>query len=169
DAITIFKQAVDIFAEYAESDNSPLQHQIQDYGYCLRQQYEYVKFFANVCGTKLPDHAKIAELITTCHAKVTENLEYQVSNLNIDENQSDREYYTKAIEYLENYKDSPAYKTLKAIAYSCMASISEKNGGKESPLIYYVKAIEADSHLPKIYEKLGQLFFNKGEYAKAID
>jgi tetratricopeptide (TPR) repeat protein len=36
-------------------------------------------------------------------------------------------------------------------------------------LAYYVKAIEANSHLPKIYEKLGSLFFNKGEYAKAID
>jgi Ran GTPase-activating protein (RanGAP) involved in mRNA processing and transport/energy-coupling factor transporter ATP-binding protein EcfA2 len=169
DALMILQIAVELFAEYAESDNSPLQNQIQDYGYCLQQQYEYVKFFANVCGVELPDHTKIAELITACHAKVTENLEYQVSSLKIDEEQSDLGYYSKAIEYLENYKDSPTCKTLKAIAYSCMASISEQNGAKESPLAYYVKAIEADSHLPKIYEKLGQLFFNNGKYAKAID
>ncbi|WP_425361484.1 hypothetical protein [Candidatus Tisiphia endosymbiont of Ceraclea dissimilis] len=169
DAITTFKQAVDIFAEYAEFDNSPLQHQIQDYGYCLRQQYEYVKFFANVCGTKLPDHAKIAELITACHAKVTENLEYQVSSLKIDEEQSNPEYYHKAIKYLENYQDSPACKNLKAIAYSCLASIAEHDSANEAALAYYAKAIEANSHLPKIYENLGQLFFNKGEYAKAID
>ncbi|WP_425360854.1 hypothetical protein [Candidatus Tisiphia endosymbiont of Ceraclea dissimilis] len=169
DALMILQIAVELFAEYAESDNSQLQHQIQDYGYCLQQQYEYVKFFANVCGANLPDHAKIAELITACHTKVTENLEYQVSSLKIDENQSDREYYTKAIEYLENYKDSPACKNLKAIAYSCLASIAEHDGANESALTYYAKAIDANSHLPKIYEELGQLLFNKGEYAKAID
>ncbi|WP_425363420.1 hypothetical protein [Candidatus Tisiphia endosymbiont of Hybos culiciformis] len=169
DAITILQIAVDIFAEYAESDNSQLKHQIQDYGYCLQQQYDYVKFFSTVCKAELPEHAKIAELITACHTKVTENLEYQVSSFPIDENQSDPDYYSKAIEYLENYQDSPACKNLKAIAYICMASIAEKNGAKESPLVFYAKAIDANSHLPKIYEKLGQLLFNNGEYAKAIN
>ncbi len=159
---------MEIFAEYAEPGNVQLQHQIQSYGYCLQQQYEYVKFFASVCGVELPDHAKIAELITVCHAKVTENLEYQVSSLPIDEDRLDQVYYHKAIKYLEDYPDSPACKNLKAIAYSCLASIAEQNGENEA-LDYYVKAIEANSHLPKIYEKLGQLFFNKGEYAKAID
>ncbi|WP_425360364.1 hypothetical protein [Candidatus Tisiphia endosymbiont of Ceraclea dissimilis] len=169
DALMILQIAVELFAEYAESDNSQLQNQIQDYGYCLQQQYEYVKFFANVCGAKLPDHTKIAELITACHTKVTENLEYQVSSLKIDENQSDPEYYHKAIKYLENYQDSPACKNLKAIAYSCLASIAEHDGANEAALTYYAKAIDANSHLPKIYEELGQLLFNKGEYAKAID
>ncbi|WP_375332839.1 MULTISPECIES: tetratricopeptide repeat protein [unclassified Candidatus Tisiphia] len=164
----ILQQALEIFAEYAEPGNVQLQHQIQSYGYCLQQQYEYVKFFASVCGVELPDHAKIAELITVCHAKVTENLEYQVSSLPIDEDRLDQVYYHKAIKYLEDYPDSPACKNLKAIAYSCLASIAEQNGENEA-LDYYVKAIEANSHLPKIYEKLGQLFFNKGEYAKAID
>ncbi|HJD57633.1 MAG TPA: hypothetical protein LFW12_06010, partial [Rickettsia endosymbiont of Sericostoma sp. HW-2014] len=55
------------------------------------------------------------------------------------------------------------------IAYSCLASIAEHDGANEAALAYYAKAIDANSHLPKIYEKLGQLFFNKGEYAKAID
>ncbi|WP_375332840.1 MULTISPECIES: hypothetical protein [unclassified Candidatus Tisiphia] len=168
-AIMILQQALEIFAEYAKPGNVQLQHQIQGYGYCLQQQYEYVKFFASVCGVELPDHAKIAaELITACHAKVIENLEYQVSNLPIDEDRLDQVYYHKAIKYLEDYPDSPACKNLKAIAYSCLASIAEQNGENEA-LDYYVKAIEANSHLPKIYEKLGQLFFNKGEYAKAID
>ncbi|WP_425360433.1 hypothetical protein [Candidatus Tisiphia endosymbiont of Ceraclea dissimilis] len=169
DALMILQIAVELFAEYAESDNSQLQNRIQDYGYCLQQQYEYVKFFANVCETKLPDHAKIAELITACHAKVTENLEYQVSSLKIDEEQSNPEYYHKAIKYLENYQDSPACKNLKAIAYSCLASIAEHDSANETAFAYYAKAIDANSHLPKIYEELGQLFFNKGEYAKAID
>ncbi|WP_342278331.1 hypothetical protein [Candidatus Tisiphia endosymbiont of Myopa tessellatipennis] len=168
DGIIILQQALEIFAEYAEPGNVQLQHQIQGYGYCLQQQYEYVKFFASVCGVKLPDHAKIAELITACHAKVTENLEYQVSSLPIDEDKPNQVYYHKAIKYLEDYPDSPACKNLKAIAYSCLASIAEQNGENEA-LDYYVKAIEANSHLPKIYEKLGQLFFNKGEYAKAIN
>ncbi|WP_341757468.1 hypothetical protein [Candidatus Tisiphia endosymbiont of Ditula angustiorana] len=167
-AIMILQKALEIFAEYAELGNVQLQHQIQGYGYCLQQQYEYVKFFASVCGVKLPDHAKIAELITACHAKVTENLEYQVSSLPIDEDKLDQVYLHQAIKYLEDYQDSPACKNLKAIAYSCLASIAEQNGEHEA-LAYYVKAIEANSHLPKIYEKLGQLFFNKGEYAKAID
>ncbi|MCC8399185.1 MAG: hypothetical protein LN563_01175, partial [Rickettsia endosymbiont of Platyusa sonomae] len=83
--------------------------------------------------------------------------------------QSDPEYYHKAIKYLENYQDSPACKNLKAIAYSCLASIAEHDGANEAALVYYAKAIDANSHLPKIYEKLGQLFFNKSEYAKAID
>ncbi|MCC8400259.1 MAG: hypothetical protein LN563_06840, partial [Rickettsia endosymbiont of Platyusa sonomae] len=83
--------------------------------------------------------------------------------------QSDPEYYHKAIKYLENYQDSPACKNLKAIAYSCLASIAEHDGANEAALAYYAKAIDANSHLPKIYEELGQLFFNKGEYAKAID
>ncbi|WP_425364487.1 hypothetical protein [Candidatus Tisiphia endosymbiont of Mystacides longicornis] len=132
DALMILQIAVELFAEYAESDNSQLQNRIQDYGYCLQQQYEYVKFFANVCGTKLPDHAKIAELITACHAKVTENLEYQVSSLKIDEEQSNPEYYHKAIKYLENYQDSPACKNLKAIAYSCLAIVNQiELGDKE--------------------------------------
>ncbi|MDR0773751.1 MAG: hypothetical protein LBE72_00175 [Rickettsia sp.] len=166
-AIMILQQALEVFAEYA--GNVQLQHQIQGYGYCLQQQYEYVKFFASVCGVELPDHAKIAaELITACHAKVTKNLEYQVSSLPIDEDKLDQVYYHKAIKYLEDYPDSPACKNLKAIAYSCVASIAEQNG-ENGALAYYVKAIEANSHLPKIYEKLGQLFFNKGEYAKAID
>ncbi|WP_425362793.1 hypothetical protein [Candidatus Tisiphia endosymbiont of Hybos culiciformis] len=169
DAITILQIAVDIFAEYAESDNSQLKHQIQDYGYCLQQQYDYVKFFSTVCKAELPEHAKIAELITACHTKVTENLEYQVSSFPIDENQSDPDYYSKAIEYLENYQDSPACKNLKAIAYSCLASIAEKDGANEASLVYYAKAIDANIYQPKIYEKLGQFFLNKGEYAKAID
>ncbi|WP_342278327.1 hypothetical protein [Candidatus Tisiphia endosymbiont of Myopa tessellatipennis] len=42
-----------------------------------------MKFFASVCKSELPDHAKIVELITACHTKVAENLEYQVSSLNI--------------------------------------------------------------------------------------
>ncbi|WP_425362808.1 tetratricopeptide repeat protein [Candidatus Tisiphia endosymbiont of Hybos culiciformis] len=159
---------MEIFAEYAESDNSQLQHQIQDYGYCLQQQYDYVKFFSTVCKAELPDHTKIAELITACHTKVTENLEYQVSSLKIDEEQSDPAYYHKAIKYLANYQDSPACKNLKAIAYSCLASIAEKDGAEESPLVYYAKAIDANIYQPKIYEKLGQFFLNKGEYAKAI-
>ncbi|WP_341747855.1 leucine-rich repeat domain-containing protein [Candidatus Tisiphia endosymbiont of Dascillus cervinus] len=169
-ALINFQIAVEIFAEYAEPNNIQLQHQIQGYGYCLQQQYEYVKFFASVCkkAAELPDHAKIAELIIACHTKVTENLEYQVSSLNIDEDRLDQVYYHKAIKYLEDYQDSPACKNLKAIAYSCLATISEKDG-ENGALAYYVKAIEANSHLPKIYEKLGQLFFNKGEYAKAID
>ncbi|WP_425363971.1 hypothetical protein [Candidatus Tisiphia endosymbiont of Hybos culiciformis] len=49
DAIINLQIAVEIFAEYAESDNSQLKHQIQDYGYCLQQQYDYVKFFSTVC------------------------------------------------------------------------------------------------------------------------
>ncbi|WP_425363933.1 hypothetical protein [Candidatus Tisiphia endosymbiont of Hybos culiciformis] len=118
---------------------------------------------------ELPDHTKIAELITTCHTKVTENLEYQVSSLPIDEKQSDSNYYHEAIKYLKNYQDSPACKNLKAIAYSCLASIAEKDDANEAALVYYVKAIEANSHLPDIYDKLGQLLFNKGKYAKAID
>jgi tetratricopeptide (TPR) repeat protein len=166
-AIMILQQALEVFAEYA--GNVQLQHQIQGYGYCLQQQYEYVKFFASVCGVELPDHAKIAaELITACHAKVTKNLEYQVSSLPIDEDKLDQVYYHKAIKYLEDYPDSPACKNLKAIAYSCVASIAEQNG-ENGALAYYVKAIEANSHLPKIYEKVGSLFFNKGEYTKAID
>ncbi|OZG31245.1 Lipopolysaccharide assembly protein B [Rickettsia endosymbiont of Culicoides newsteadi] len=77
--------------------------------------------------------------------------------------------WDKAIKYLENYQDSPACKNLKAIAYSCLASIAEHDSANETAFAYYAKAIEANSHLPKIYEKLGQLLFNKGEYAKAID
>jgi predicted negative regulator of RcsB-dependent stress response len=167
-AIMILQKALEIFAEYAEPGNVQLQHQIQGYGYCLQQQYEYVKFFASVCGVKLPDHAKIAELITACNAKVTENLEYQVSSLPIDEDKLDQVYLHQAIKYLEDYLDFPACKNLKAIAYSCVAGIAEQNGENEA-LAYYVKTIDASSHLPKIYEKLGQLFFNKGEYAKAIN
>ncbi|MDD9334877.1 MAG: hypothetical protein PV347_02365 [Rickettsiaceae bacterium] len=117
DAIIILQQALEIFAEYAEPGNVQLQHQIQGYGYCLQQQYEYVKFFANVCKKvdELPDHTKFAELITACHAKVTENLEYQVSSLHIDEDKLDQVYYHKAIKYLEDYQDSPACKNLKAM------------------------------------------------------
>ncbi|WP_425364490.1 tetratricopeptide repeat protein [Candidatus Tisiphia endosymbiont of Mystacides longicornis] len=48
-------------------------------------------------------------------------------------------------------------------------SIAEHDGANEAALAYYAKAIDANSHLPKIYEELGQLLFNKGEYAKAID
>jgi tetratricopeptide (TPR) repeat protein len=88
--------------------------------------------------------------------------------LHIDEDKLDQVYYHKAIKYLGDYLNSPACKNLKAIAYSCLANIVEQNG-EEGALVYYVKAIETNSHLPKIYEKLGQLFFNKGEYAKAID
>ncbi|WP_375331722.1 hypothetical protein [Candidatus Tisiphia endosymbiont of Temnostethus pusillus] len=168
-ALINFQIAVEIFAEYAEFGNVQLQHQIQDYGYCLQQQYEYVKFFASVCKAELPDHAKIAELITACHTKVAENLEYQVSSLPIDKNQSDSAYYHEALKYLKNYQDSPACKNLKAIAYSCLATIAEKDDANEAASVYYTKAVKANSHLPEIYEKLGQLFFNKGEYAKAID
>ncbi|WP_375331237.1 hypothetical protein [Candidatus Tisiphia endosymbiont of Oplodontha viridula] len=88
--------------------------------------------------------------------------------MHIDEDRLDQVYYHKAIKYLEDYPNYPACKNLKAIAYSCLANIVEQNG-ENGALAYYVKAIEANSHLPKIYEKLGQLFFNKGEYAKAID
>ncbi|WP_417905067.1 hypothetical protein [Candidatus Tisiphia endosymbiont of Micropterix aruncella] len=168
-AIEILQGAVEVFAEYAEPGNVQLQHHIQEYGYCLQQQYEYMKFFAKVCDKELPDHVNIAESITTCYATVTENLEKQVSNLKIDEDKLDQNYYHKAVKYLENYQDSPACKNLKAIAYSRLASIAEKNG-ENLALCYYVKAIETNSNLhPEIYNKMGQLFFNKGEYGKAIE
>jgi hypothetical protein len=169
EGLSVLRQALETIAEYAGSGNIALKNQIQDYGYCLQQQYEYVKFFAGVCGKELPVAQGLAELLQLCRSKVAENLEFQVSSLHIDQSQLDEEYYHKAIGYLENYPASKPCVKLKALCYSGLASFSEDKNDSDGAIGYYIKAMEADNQQPEIYEKLGKLFFSKGQYAKAIE
>jgi tetratricopeptide (TPR) repeat protein len=168
EGLHVLQQALETIAEYAESGNIVLKNQIQDYAYCLKQQYEYVKFFAAVCGKELPAR-HLNGLLQLCGAKVAENLEFQVSSLLIDQSKLDADYYHKAIGYLENYPASKPCIKLKSLCYSGLASISEYKNDSDGAIGFYVKAIEANKHQPETYEKLGKLFFSKGQYAKAIE
>jgi tetratricopeptide (TPR) repeat protein len=169
EGLHVLQQALETIAEYAEFGNIALKNQIQDYGYCLKQQYEYVKFFAGVCGKELPV-AHLNGLLQLCGAKVAENLEFQVSTLHIDQSKLDAGYYHKAISYLENYPNSKPCIKLKALCYSSLATnIFEHKNDSDSAIGYYIKAVKTNNQLPEVYEKLGQLFFNKGQYAKAIE
>lgn len=167
EGINILQQAIEVFAEY--TNDTQLKHQMQDYGYTLAQQYEYIRFFSEVCGRALPDHLPLAKLIEECHNKVRENLEYQIKTLQLNENHNDPVYYHKAIEYLDNYHDSQACKKLKAVAYCGLANIAQQHGDNNKAIDCYYKAINTYKQLPEAYEKLGKLFFDKGDYAKAIN
>jgi tetratricopeptide (TPR) repeat protein len=168
EGLNVLQQALEAIAEYSGSGNIALKNQVQDYAYCLKQQYEYVKFFSGICGKELPA-AHLTELLQLCGAKVAENLEFQVSSLHIDQSQLDADYYHKAIGYLEQYPNSKPCIKLKSLCYSGLAGIAEHNGDSDGAIGCYVKAIETSKHQPEIYEKLGKLFFSKGQYAKAIE
>jgi tetratricopeptide (TPR) repeat protein len=168
EGLHVLQQALETIAEYSGSGNIALKNQIQDYAYCLKQQYEYVKFFAGICGKELPA-THLNGLLQLCGAKVAENLEFQVSSLHIDQSKLDADYYHKAISYLENYPASKPCIKLKSFCYSGLASIAEHKGDGDSAIGFCVKAIEASKHQPETYEKLGKLFFSKGQYAKAIE
>jgi len=124
EGLEFLRRAFETIAKYAEYGNTALKHQIQDYGYCLRQQYEYVKFFTKVCGKELPE-VHLIELLQICQGKVAENLEFHVSSLHIDPSQIDTGYYHKALSYLEQYPHSKSCAKLKAICYSGLAIIAD--------------------------------------------
>jgi tetratricopeptide (TPR) repeat protein len=168
DGLNVLQRVIETIAEYVDSGISS-KHQIQDYGYCLQQQYEYVKFFASVCGKELPGEASLAELLALCSSKVLENLEFQVSNLHIDQTQLDKSYYRKAIDYLEKYPDSKPCTKLNALCYSGWASVAECKGESDLAIGLYLKAIKVNNQIPEVYEKLGMLFYSKGQYTKAIE
>lgn len=169
EGLNVLQQAIETIAEYVKNFATGLNCQIQDYGYCLRQQYEYVKFFATVCGTKLPGHLQLTELIESCHTKVIENLEYQTSTIHIDASQSDTAYYHKAIKYLKSYDTSVSCNKLKATCFKGLANIAEREGESEKAIGYYIEAMKAYIQQPDLYGKLGKIFFENEEYAKAID
>jgi tetratricopeptide (TPR) repeat protein len=175
DALKTICHAVELIAEYTESGNVVLKNQIQDYGYCLWQQYEYIKFFSSVCGKELPQVENIAELLRLCQAKVDETLEAQVSGMFIDQNKLDLGYYAKAIEYLGLYPEEAACTKLKAICYSRAGDIQVAAGEHEQALANYLTALKLDNTLPETYGKVkesygkvGELLFNAGNYAGAL-
>jgi Ran GTPase-activating protein (RanGAP) involved in mRNA processing and transport/predicted GTPase len=168
-AIAVFKEAVETIAEYIKPENIELKHQIQDYAYCLEQQYEYVKFFAGVCKTKLPMQIELQKLITSCQAAIGKNLEDKIATMNIDETKAGIDYYDEAIKYLDQYPDSPECIKLKSICYSSLANVAKVEENNDQAIQFYIKAIETDKHLPDTYEELGKLFIAKGEYDKAIE
>ena len=168
-AITVLQRAIETIAEYASDvRGTNIKEQIEEYGYCLQQQYEYVKFFASVCKASLPTHNNLLELIKACSIRVEDNLKYQVANLEIDKEQP-ADYYLKAIKYLSNYPKSEECIKLKAVCYTNLANIAEQQKDDIKATQYYLAAIEANKQIPEVYEKLGQLFTNKQAYSKAID
>ena len=169
DGLNILKEVIEVIAEYVRSNNLELKHQIQGYGYCLQQQFEYVKFFADVNSKDLPGVGDLTELLKLCHVKVTENLEFQISTLSIDLKQTDQAYFHKAISYLEKYLNSEPCVKLKALCYSGLAGIAEHENDTPRAINWYIKAIEADKEIAEIYEKLGKLFFSTAKYSKAIE
>jgi tetratricopeptide (TPR) repeat protein len=157
-----------VFEEFAHgSDIEANRKVMQKYYKVLEQQYNYIKFFSEICEENLPEADGFKSVIKLCKGKLAKNMTHKVKMMVLDE-MTDPAYYKEAISYLDTQNDSVACHKLKAKACIKLAEISEMSGDKGEALNHYIDSIGEDKKLPEIYEKMGQLFANQQDYKKAI-
>jgi len=155
-----------VLAEYATSNPDNLvSNKIYEYSYVLRQQFEYIKFFGKVCGQEFPDFTVFQAIIAVCGTRLTEQLLQEVTGIVLDQHH-DQGYYIEAIEHLQAYDNYAICKNNIAKANNALATLADNN---EEAIEYYIQSIKSDHQLPDTYEKLGVLFFQQGNYRKAIE
>jgi tetratricopeptide (TPR) repeat protein len=180
DAVNILAQAVGIFAEHVTGNDSE-KCKVQEYGYAVLQYREYVEFFSEICKSRLPDVQNFVDIITLCNEKVKKNLKHKTHTMQLDEKNADPEYYIAAIKYVNTY-NTLTCKTLETTAYKCLGDIAENEHDENKALNYYIQSLKSNHELESVYKqnlkdnhelawlynKVGDLFFNRKEYATAI-
>nr|WP_253308493.1 tetratricopeptide repeat protein [Rickettsia endosymbiont of Ceutorhynchus assimilis] len=168
----IFQNVLKVFAEFVINDNK-LKQKIQDYDYVFKQQIDINKCFSEVCGNK-PVY-NMEQDLQECKEKIEEALKREIKLLEVEEGKINTEngepdiaYYTKAIEYLDIYKDDQNCIKQKAKAYKNLGNIYDAQGDYIQAATNYTKALEMNKELPEIYERLGEMLFEKKHYKEAI-
>jgi predicted GTPase len=149
------------------SEKINLRKVIQEYSKILEQQYNYVKFFSEVCRADLPNADKFQEAVDLCTGKLDEIWSYKIKTLNLDDTITEPNYYKEAIEYLDTQVGNYHCLQTKAEALCKLGEISEMSD-TSAAIKYYTEAVQAHKEMPDIYEKLGALLTNNGNYNKAI-
>ena len=175
--ITSFEDGLDILTKVLQtfekfvihSADGQYKNLLQEYGYILSQQFEYIKFFSEICQRELPSIEGLREVINQCQKMLDSNLEHQIKTLELQDEIPDPEYYEKAIKYLDMYADNTACKINKAKAYVHLGNIAKEADDVEQALDYYSEAIKCNAEIPEIYNKLGALFYDQGNYHQAIE
>ncbi|PCJ23076.1 MAG: hypothetical protein COA94_08575 [Rickettsiales bacterium] len=164
DGMTTLQNALRLFQEYMiGAGKEDAQRQIQDYMHVLNQQMKYVEFFSEVGGAALPTHEILSSALTECREMLHANFAYQVKTVELEPGR-EVAYYEKAVDYLQQCPDSQVCKTKLAQAHVHMAKLA--NDDTTAAIEHYVAAIGYDKTLAEVYEKLGQLFQQGGEYSK---
>ena len=149
---------------------------LQNYGYILQQQYDYIKFFTEVSSSnggaldfgQIQQAAldNIQKLVINCQQMLSQNLEHQVKTLELEAG-ADAEYYLEAMQYLQQYPESKACHEKMAQAHVKLAELAGDD--VDAVMHHYSQALMHNKELPELYSKLGDLFNKQGEYAKAIE
>ncbi|WP_342257080.1 tetratricopeptide repeat protein [Rickettsia endosymbiont of Aspidapion aeneum] len=168
----IFQNVLKVFAEFVINNNK-LKQKIQDYDYVFKQQIDINKCFSEVCGNK-PVY-NMEQDLQECKEKIEEALKREIKLLEVEDGKINAEngepdiaYYTKAVEYLDIYKDDQNCIKQKAKAYKNLGNIYDAQGDYIQAATNYTKALEMNKELPEIYERLGEMLFEKKHYKEAI-
>ena len=154
-----------------EFSGTEVSDKIDSYGYVLNQQYEYMRFFAEVCKRSEDLKGvgdKIASILSQCCDVVSHNLLVEIEGIGLEAAKSSG-YYVEAIAYLEQYPESMRCKKLKADGYKHLGSIAESATKNDIAIYYYTSSLKYDKEQPDLYKKLGKLFFDKKAYKQAIE
>lgn len=164
--IAVVQEALSILAQYTSWE---CKSYLQDYNYCLQQQYEYTKFFSQVCGRLLPDPRPLIDLIEQAALELSHDLTQQVNTLSIEAHRPEPSYYQEAIQYFKAYAHLSASQPAQTLTYNCLARLARQAKEDQAARTYYIQSLKIDHQQPAVYEQLGCLFFNHGNYQAAID
>lgn len=168
--VSMMQDVLRVFEKFAcGQDKFELRKILQQYSKVLEQQYNYVKFFSEVCGEGLPTVSSFQEFIDLCLTKLSHNLDYKIMKLELDESITEANYYNEAISYLDTQIVHPSCKTVKAKALCKLGEISEFSGDIDKAIHHYAKSIRFDKESPDVYNKIGNLLASLRYYRKAID
>lgn len=163
-----------VFEEFASGDKKvQLKKYIQEYGYALKQQVDYLKLFSQLCDKEMPEFFEmLKDTIIECKGKIDFDFERAIKSMVIEPDQG-ISYYETAVKYLDDsqapYRDAPECTKNKAKACYYLGLIYDKLGNTNEAFQHYFKAIELDKELTPAYTKAGDLFFSKGKYEVAIE
>ena len=165
-ALPYIKSLLSVFEKYTVNQSQKI---LQDYSYMLSQQFEYIKFFSDLCKEKDPDYKDNINLwIKRCNDVLNHNIEDAVKTTQLDGNIEDPKYYHELLKYLNKYPDSEECKVLKLKSYIALGELSEKNDNSDKALEYYLDAIKLKLDVPEIYNKVGDFLASKKYYNEAI-
>ena len=101
-----------VFEEFASGDKKvQLKKYIQEYGYALKQQVDYLKLFSQLCDKEMPEFFEmLKDTIIECKGKIDFDFERAIKSMVIEPDQG-ISYYETAVKYLDDsqapYRDAP--------------------------------------------------------------
>lgn len=158
-------EILNVFEEFAQPNLKAI---IQKYIHVYKQQIEFVRFLNDACSEEPMDYTFMVTAINASKNVLNNMYEQQVKDIVLDTNSRDIDYYSKAIEYLDQYPNNAGCVKNKAKSFYQIGTIYEENKNPEQALSNYVKALRLDKNLGSAYEKVGDLLVTNKDYTSAI-